>query len=129
MVYVTSMESLVRGNHSDNTIQLQLYFTVWGTVLYLAVYTPVVLAVIFGNLLVILAYFYERKLQKPRNIFITSLATTDLLTGVTFPLYAVNRLLLSDVTCQSAYRFLLYFPFPLMTGSSLAHLMLIGLDR
>lgn len=55
--------------------------TLYSSLLYLILYLALILAVITGNLLVILAVYYENSLRTPTNYFIVNLACADLLLG------------------------------------------------
>ena len=61
-------------------------------VYYLGVLTVLSLVGIVGNTMVIRALFLHRDLRSPNNYFVLSLAVSDLLLGVTYPLYDVLHL-------------------------------------
>ncbi|KAJ8044636.1 Octopamine receptor beta-2R [Holothuria leucospilota] len=113
-----------------NTTGSSLTFNPYITAFYILIYLPVWIAIISGNLLVMLAFVYHKELRKVKNYFLVSLAATDFLTGlVALPLHLVARLVVSQVTCWSSSRFIFFLPDLIFGKASAYHLLCVAIDR
>ncbi|XP_071948841.1 adenosine receptor A3-like [Antedon mediterranea] len=92
---------------------------------------PLLLTIIIGNTIVIVTVYTKRGLRRlPSNIFISSLAVTDLLNGlIGLPLsiigYILRRQFLYSVNCAIWY----FVPCVILIHVSVLHLIVITFDR
>ncbi|XP_033110598.1 adenosine receptor A2b-like [Anneissia japonica] len=92
---------------------------------------PLMLAIVFGNLIVILSIYRKRALaQTPSNIFMSSLALADIMTGligVPFSIvgYLLRKRFLYSVNCAIWY----FVPCIIFIHVSVFNLIVITLDR
>ncbi|XP_033110599.1 adenosine receptor A3-like [Anneissia japonica] len=92
---------------------------------------PLMLAIVLGNLIVILSIYRKRALtQTPSNIFMSSLALADIMTGligVPFSIvgYLLRKSLLYSVNCAIWY----FVPCIIFIHVSVFNLIVITLDR
>ena len=87
-----------------------------------------------GNLAVILAVIKTPSLQRPCNILLCSLATTDCLTGlVAQPIFVAWRLMIHRIHESCDYQFELFRAYDVsqaaFAGWSFANIILISFDR
>ena len=99
-----------------------------------AVNVPCCIFAFIGNLAVIVAVIKTPSLQRPCNILLCSLATTDCLTGlVAQPIFVVWRLMMHRIHESCDYQFELFRAFrvcqAVFTGWSFATITLISFDR
>lgn len=91
--------------------------------------TTIDIVTIFGNLLVLVAFFVDRKLFNPFNMFIFNLAVTDFLVAITaMTFYTIDTLFgywpFGEIMCG----IWIYFDFA-MTFASVFTLVAISVDR
>lgn len=99
------------------------------TIILAIVLLSIVVVSIFGNLLVLLSFFIERRLLQPFNLFILNLAVTDFLVAITaMTFYTVKTLLgywpFGYIMCSVW----IYFDYA-MTLASVLTLVAISVDR
>ncbi|KAJ8044368.1 Histamine H2 receptor [Holothuria leucospilota] len=112
-------------NFTENSLAFKPYITT----LYILIYFPVWIAIICGNLVVMLAFVYHRELRRVQNYFLVSLAATDFLTGlVALPLHLVARLVVSQVTCLPSSRFIFFLPVLIFSSASAFHHLCIAIE-
>ena len=80
---LNSTEAAYEGTDPEEIIFLVYYY---GSILFLTTLN------LIGNSMVILSMFRHRNLRVPSNYFIFSLAWSDLLLGITYPIYNVAHL-------------------------------------
>lgn len=96
----------------------------------LILFIPLICLIVFGNTLVIVAACRESRLRTPGYIILTSLAITDLLTGlIATPSTLFSRVIKSDVTCNRATSGYLTVWNYVFCSVSIVHLCLITADR
>lgn len=114
---------LLAENDADNVS------SIWRTVLMSVIFGATIFAMIFGNLLVILAIMSEKDLRRTQYYLILSLAVADLLVGLLVTPFAAwyevnERWALGVVMCD------LWTGIDVMACTcSILHLVAIALDR
>ena len=99
-----------------------------------SMYLAVCVFAFFGNLAVIVAVIKTPSLQRPCNILLCSLATTDCLTGlIAQPIFVAWRLMIPRIHDSCDHQAELYKAFSLSlkscSGWSFVNLCLISFDR
>ena len=98
-------------------------------VIFAVVLTTIAVVTIFGNLLVILSFVFERRLLQPFNLYILNLAVTDFFVGMTaMTFYSLDTLLGYWPFGRAMCGVWIYFDFA-MTFSSVFTLVAISVDR
>ncbi|XP_022089154.1 D(2) dopamine receptor-like [Acanthaster planci] len=114
-----------------NSTKVQ-HFTIPGEFVaaFVGVYSPLILAILFGNSLVLLAVYKEKGLRKRGNSFIVSLSVADFLTGlVGVPTAILGRLLQNKVTCSTATRMVFFTAAFTFSAVSIFQLLAITVER
>ncbi|GMT07356.1 hypothetical protein PENTCL1PPCAC_29530, partial [Pristionchus entomophagus] len=101
-----------------------------GAVILLALFSLLILFALLGNLLVVAAIFYDRPLRRqPENLFLVSLAISDLLVSILVMVFAAANDLMGEWKFGPAYcQFWICFDITCSTASIL-NLCAISLDR
>ncbi|GMR60868.1 hypothetical protein PMAYCL1PPCAC_31063 [Pristionchus mayeri] len=96
----------------------------------LGLFSLLILFALLGNLLVVAAIFYDRPLRRqPENLFLVSLAISDLLVSILVMVFAAANDLMGEWTFGPAYcQFWICFDITCSTASIL-NLCAISLDR
>lgn len=99
-----------------------------------AINVPFCVFAFLGNLAVIIAVIKTPSLQRPSNILLCSLATTDCLTGlVAQPVFVAWRLMIHRIHKSCSNQFELFEAFivcqSVFTGWSFANLTIMSCDR
>ena len=93
-------------------------------------YSPLIIATLLSNSLVLLAVYREKNLRKRSNVFIVSLSVADFLTGlVGVPTAIVGRLIQNHVTCFTATRMVFFTAAFTFSAVSLFQLLAITVER
>ncbi|XP_071842895.1 adenosine receptor A2a-like [Apostichopus japonicus] len=122
-------------NFSNNTSHMEgqsvsLRLPITGSIIYVAVYIPVILLCVSGNALVLTTFIRFKKVRKVNNYYIFALAIVDFLTGlVAMPLAISNRLIISETTCHANSRSYLFLPAFVLCATSMCMLLAITVDR
>ena len=109
-------------------------FSYMHDVVLCAVNVPLCVFAFLGNLAVIVAVIKTPSLQRPSNILLCSLATTDCLTGlIAQPIFVAWRLMIHRIHDSCDHQAELYKAFSLSlkscSGWSFVNLCLISFDR
>ncbi|GMT36242.1 hypothetical protein PFISCL1PPCAC_27539, partial [Pristionchus fissidentatus] len=101
-----------------------------GDLILLGLFSLLILFALLGNLLVVAAIFYDRPLRRqPENLFLVSLAISDLLVSILVMVFAAANDLMGDWRFGAAYcKFWICFDITCCTASIL-NLCAISLDR
>ncbi|PIK35964.1 putative adenosine receptor A2a-like [Apostichopus japonicus] len=125
------MDDLSNITEDDTREAVTLRVSVYGTIVYVAVYTAITLMCVFGNALLLVSYICFGDLREiSKNYDMFGLTVTDFLTGlVAMPLSISNRLLISDFTCNARSRSHLFLPAYVFTSCAIALLLGRTVDR
>ncbi|XP_072095773.1 alpha-2A adrenergic receptor [Mobula birostris] len=113
------------GSNSDEVHS----YSVQAAVILTSVVSLIILATIFGNVLVVIAVFTSRGLRAPQNLFLVSLASADILVATLVMPFSLAKELMGcwyfgRVWCE------IYLALDvLFCTSSIVHLCAISLDR
>lgn len=127
-IYSSNSNSNTSLDYPTNTVRLA--FSPLITAAYVIIYLPLWISIVLGNLLVIFAFIYKKEIRTVRNYLLLSLSVTDLLTGIVgLPANVLGRLVISQFSCYASTRFIFFLPGLVFCGSSVYHLLFIGIDR
>ena len=114
--------------HITDSIDVS-FLPYWAGVLYIVMFWIIDVVGIIGNCMIIIAVAFSRKLQTSTNVFVTSLAVTDLLTCLVVGLghVAVPLLPLTD-RLNKICQFVAFVAYSFI-GTSLYTLGAIGINR
>ncbi|XP_041472576.1 histamine H2 receptor-like [Lytechinus variegatus] len=100
------------------------------TALYVSISIPLVAVLLAGNILVVVAVFTQGALKKPSYYILTSLAITDLLTGIIgVPFEVYRRTVTDDITCSAKWDVYLTSVTYICGLDSMLLMLLVTFDR
>ncbi|XP_071816446.1 adenosine receptor A2a-like [Apostichopus japonicus] len=136
------MENSISSNgtdyiHSDRTPGINRPFgnftlrvSTLGLVIYVGVYTLVILFSVLGNSMVINAFIRAKSFCRVHSYFIAGLAVADFLTGlIAIPCAMFARIVVSPLTCYEETRDYFFAPAVIFCSVSVFHLIAIAINR
>ena len=117
-------------NITDSTDTFMSFLPYWAVVLRYVMFWLIIIIGIIGNCMIIIAIAFSQKLQTSTNVFVTSLAVTDLLTCLVLALGFVAVVSLSPTSTRlnNICQFVAFVTYSAI-GSSLYTLGTIGINR